>query len=65
MFAWVFMKWLFMAFSVFTCDEIEWFSEKRAGEKFMELVIKNARKRQKKNCSRTTHFNDVVEGTFM
>lgn len=35
-----FHEWLFMAFSVFTCDEIEWLSVKRAGGKFMVLVIK-------------------------
>lgn len=35
-----FHEWFFMAFLVFTCDEIEWLSVKRAGEKFMLLVIK-------------------------
>ena len=63
-----FHEWLFMAFSVFTCDEIEWLSVKGAGGKFMVLVIKARvaaqhvynviRGRQRRFGSH--FFNDVV-----
>lgn len=55
----------FMAFSVFTCDEIEWFSErvrererKKGWWKIYGVCHKS--ERGEKNNFRTTRFNDVV-----